>query len=441
MDGASMTDICLIHPFAHALANRTAYPPLGLLYVAAALEANGHEVSYVDYNIDQHAQLPDADIYGVQLHAVSTYHEVRRILTQIRADHTDALTVVGGPGTNTELVDPLLKDGLANLVVIGPGEETMCELAATFDQSAWRTIPGIKYYSSRPITTPPRQLRTPYELPFPARHLYPRELLRDTSGVHGPVGVPATTLISTRGCVFNCAFCETHGAMHGYVARSPVNVIRELEHLQAKYEIYHYRFVDDIFTYNAPRTIALCDLLSEQDITFICITHSGLLSTRVINSLKRAGCLEVMLGIESGSPRMLKRMNKRQSLSYAAKVIRWLRDADIASKLFIMVCFPGENAETIAETKAFLERTQPDKVHLSCFIPLPGSDVWLHPEKYKIDGLNSNQLFDESWFYWDDPDSTKGIMAVPRGTTVEELAALRADLMRYVKEEAWKKHG
>jgi len=438
-----MNDVCLIHPFAHALANRTAYPPLGLLYIAAVLEEEERAVRYLDYNLTPTVdKIPDAEIYGIQLHTIGTYCEVERICNAIREQRPESKIVVGGSGVGQGMSRLLLESELADVLVLADGEYTMASLTELpkWEPYYLRSIKGIQYCSAgRVVETRPPTLFMPLDaLPFPARHLYDRDKLRDTSGVHGPVGVPATTVITSRGCKYNCAFCCCDSPMHTYRQRSPDNVLREIKHLIDRYEITHYRFVDDIFTYDKRATFALCDQLGLLNVTFVCITHANLLNRKLIKSLKYAGCLEVMLGVESGSPRMLTAMNKQQSLSKVEQVVHWLREAGISSKLFLMVGFPGENAESVNETKRFLERVQPDRVHLSTYIPLPGSDVWAHPEKYGVNILWS-RVYDELWFYCDDETSTKGILAIPYGSTIQQLAALRADLMSYVRNEEWKK--
>jgi anaerobic magnesium-protoporphyrin IX monomethyl ester cyclase len=351
-----------------------AYIPLGLAYIAAVLEENGFSVvvdNLADSKEDQF-KISDAHLYGITC-TTSTYHPVTEISQLLK--RMGKRVVVGGIHPSI-FPEETLHECQCDHVVIGDGEYSFLDVV-TGDQ----TDPFI-------IREPTHDLDA---IPFPARHLFDNVV--DTTGIHGqPNNERATTMITSRGCPYNCSFCCKTPETMTPRSRSPENIIEEIWQIENDYDIEHIRFVDDVFTLSKKRTMKLCDFIrNESDVTWICITRADLIDEELLKVMKSSGCLEVHLGIESGSQRILDAMNKKTTVETNFKAIQKVKDAGMLSKIYLMHGYPGETEKDIDATKQFVIDAKPDKFTISQFTFTPGSAIWRTPP---------------SWFYPDDERHT-----------------------------------
>ena len=236
-------------------------------------------------------------------------------------------------------------------------------------------------------------------LPLPARHLFQNVV--DRSGIHGQEkGVGATTIISSRGCPYNCTFCTKIPQTSVTRFHSPSRMMAEAKHVMSNYDVSHFRFVDDIFTLNRERIMKFCN--TPHDFTFICITRADSLDSELLRNMEKAGCKEVHIGVESGSQKILNAMNKNTTVKTLEDGVSKIKHAGIKVKTYLMYGFPGETDEDRQKTLDFVRRTQPDKATVSKFMSLPGSALggrgdhhWFYPDedeeyrefKNRVDGL------------------------------------------------------
>jgi anaerobic magnesium-protoporphyrin IX monomethyl ester cyclase len=216
-------------------------------------------------------------------------------------------------------------------------------------------------------------------LPFPARHLL------DLSSYHREVeGKKVTSVITSRGCPYTCNFCckDVHGTK--VRLRGVDDVINEIKEIKKNYGFESFIFYDDIFTLYRKRLSNLCDQLKDLNITFRCNGRAGINTFEDYVKLKEAGCEEIAFGIESGSQKILDKINKRTTVEKNIESIINAKKAGLTTKAFLIVGFPGESQKTVNETKAFMNKANPDKFTVFAFVPLPGCDVWKHPKEYGI---------------------------------------------------------
>lgn len=363
-------DVCLINPPQTQLYQPLAYVPLGLAYIASMLEENGLSVVVNNLaNADTNdPPIDDADIYGITC-ATSTYQAVTKISKSLNS--IGKRVVVGGIHPSI-FPEHTLRECRCDHVVVGDGEYSFLNV--------------VLGRQSSPIVTG-KPILDLDKLPFPARHLFDNVV--DTSGIHGqPNNEKATTMITSRGCPHNCSFCCKTPETTTPRSRSPQNIIDEIHQIVGDYGIEHIRFVDDAFTLSKKRIMNLCDLMrKETDVTWICITRSDMLDTELLTSMKSAGCVEVHIGVESGSQRVLDLMNKRTTVETNFRAIQSIKNAGMLSKIYLMHGYPGETETDIAATKQFVIDAKPDKFTISQFTFIPGSAIWRTPP---------------SWFYPDD---------------------------------------
>ncbi|MFX1450728.1 MAG: B12-binding domain-containing radical SAM protein, partial [Promethearchaeota archaeon] len=246
--------------------SRGKFPPLGLAYLAGILEKNNHKVYIIDQDVYQYSdrqmkqilkhQKPE--IVGITCTSF-TFHQARRVAKLVKSIFPEIKIVIGGPHVSIYPKEVLVNDCF-DIGVMGDGEITIIEILKTIEQNlSLKNIQGIVYKENNVIKI--NDLRPPIknldELPFPAYHLLPiNEYFDAMSKIQ-----PFFTIITSRGCPFNCIFCLRSSGIHfGKKTRfrSTANIIKEIEILINKYKIREIFFYDDTFTINQKRIFELC---------------------------------------------------------------------------------------------------------------------------------------------------------------------------------------
>lgn len=379
-----MSKICLINPPQIELRDPKAYLPLGLAYLAATLLDSGIETEILnlsDVNSLEKVDIPDADWYGVTC-VSATYKPVIELCKLI-----DGKVVVGGVHPTVE-PEQTLKDTGADFVVTGEGDYVFRDLVSGYIEPKGRIIEAgvIEDLDS---------------LPFPARHLFPYNEVVNMDGILGcEKGVAASSIITARGCPYRCRFCvKSHEMFRRFRYRSAENIREELALLVEDYGVQHVRILDDTFTLIKRRVLDLCAEIRDLGITWACITRADHIDDEMLTGMKKAGCIEVNIGVETGSRRLLKLMNKRETPETYIKASEKIRRAGLLFKPFLMYDFPTETREDREATLELVRKLKPDKFTLSKFTLLPGSDMWTSPEKYGITKVH------QSYFYPDEKDA------------------------------------
>ena len=377
----------LINPPQEELYDPSAYPHLGLLYLGAVLKKDGFKVRYVDLAEGKDYKIPKADCHLITI-TTPTYNSAMKV---IRGIDDGGRILVGG------IHPSVCPNDFDNDITVVKGE-------------AEKSISDILSRRTKEKVIDCEPIKDLDSLPFPARDLIPKEKLRHLGNVHGDSykgDGAATTIISSRGCPFRCNFCcKIHQTEYARY-RSAENVKQEIVECQEKYDIHHFRFVDDIFTLNRKRVYEICRALKPLDVFWMTITRADSVDQNMLNSMFNAGCREVALGIESGSQRVLDLMGKRESPEQFLRAIAMIKDAGMKVKCFFMYGYPGETEHDIELTKKFIKRAKPDKWTVSRFVPLPGSDIWNNPKKY---GIKIDKNYDNYWFYSEEDNELKNYL-------------------------------
>lgn len=306
----------------------------------------------------ENVKYPDADWYGVSC-VSATYRVAEKIVDQLKGR---GKVVLGGAHPSVE-PQKVRASSNADIVVAGEAEYLMRDLVTGAVEPEPFMDAGI--------------IRDLDALPYPARHLFPKSNVVDTSGIHGQEkGTPATTIIRARGCPFACMFCSKgHHMLSRYRYRSPANVVGELIQIMNNYGVEHVRFVDDEFTLNMGNTMKLMQAMRSLELTFIAITRVDALNRELIREMKLSGCRELHVGVESGSDRMLDLMNKQTTSKDLLEGVKMIKEEGVRVKTYLMTRFPGETEEDREATIRWVREAKPDKLTLSVFTPLPGSEI------------------------------------------------------------------
>ncbi len=359
----------LIHPPHYESIEDRLDAPLGLLYIASTLEKSGHEVRINDLSgiPREKWKINEADLYGITTY-VTTIPISKEIARKCKIINQKAKVIVGGAHPTCV---PTQMSSLFDIIVQGEGELSFLDIIKDYPNTR-------RYYK--------KSLERNLDLyPNPAYHLVDLESYKRTID-----DKPSLTMLTSRGCIFKCAFCGLDESHKIVKQRSPKVVAREIRELKETYGITKYNFQDDTFTIDRKRLYKMLDLFKSINIGFRCHGRAGLDKQKDYAKLKEAGCDMLSWGIESGSQKILDLMNKQSTVKDNENVILWAKEEGITTRAFFILGFPGETKETIEETKDFIERTNPDQYFISNFVPYPGTDVWNNLKKYGITKINKD---------------------------------------------------
>jgi radical SAM superfamily enzyme YgiQ (UPF0313 family) len=361
-------------------------PPLGLMYVAAALEQAGHEVQMLDnylmqQSIEEVQQLVlklQPTIVGITCGS-ATYKKCVETAKAIKQVVPGCKIVVGGWHASY-MPESLLETPEIDYAVMGEGERVITELAAFImkeDYMGASTVAGIACRSSSGVIQNEPKFINMDELPFPARHLLPLE--KYDRNIEFLKAKPADVMSISRGCTFSCGFCETK-KLWGNINRqfSPQRVMAEVNDLVTKYGTKGIYFINDNFTMRKDQTVEFCDLLikSKLDLEWVCDTRVDLVNQDILNKMASAGCKTIWFGIESGSQKVLNHINRRMTIEQIEDAFKLCRKADIQVACSFMLGMPSETKEDLMASYRFADKLNADWCQFNVFIAYPDSPLW-----------------------------------------------------------------
>jgi anaerobic magnesium-protoporphyrin IX monomethyl ester cyclase len=391
------------------------YPSLGILTLAAWIRNHGMEADIVDLTFARDARPVSEridrfrpDVVGVH---TKTLTMPRALEIAARANASGAYAVAGGPDAATR-PERYLEGGF-DAVVLGEGEQTIVDLA----ERIWRgepvaACPGVVTRTGARVVRGPARpfLRNLDELPLPAWDLIDMEAY--LQAWERKSGERRAAILTSRGCPFDCSWCSKPAFGRTFRQQSPERVLAELVALQDRFRVDYVRFCDDIFGVNRNWLDELLDRLIQEGrrLKFECLARVDLLKPDVLDRMRRAGLQRVYLGVESGSQRMLDRMNRGTYLHQIERVASSLREHRIRQFWFLMLGYPGETLEDLEATLQLFRRFSPEEYSVSIAVPVPGTrfyesvkDRLVHPRKSSTRGgrtLLYEAAYPESMYRW-----------------------------------------
>lgn len=357
-------------------------PPLGLAYIAAVLEQNGFEVDILDMpalkigieDLPNYLRNNDYSLCGLSCNLFNLKSGIK-IARLIKEINPKAKIVVGGR-CNSFSPEIIFKYGPDfDIIVRGEGEETVVNLCKMLrdGKENFYTLPGIAFRDNGKINT---NSQPPYinldKLPFPARNLLPNKYYR----MHPPFGIypPITIMETSRGCVYNCKFCNLPQPIR---ERAVSNIMEEIKELIIKLRIREIHFVDPNFTYNQNRIMQLCNRLLEEKISvkWTCKTRVDLVSKSLLESMSKAGCYMISYGVESGSQEILNDLNKDITIDQTVEAFNLTKNAKIRTIAYVLLGSPNENENTVRDTVELAKKINPDFVLYGELLPDPSSSL------------------------------------------------------------------
>src|SRR4030043_2197594 len=397
--------------------------PLSLAYITSLLLKKSYEVNLFDANVMGYKT--DRTIKEIE-----DYHPDILILTSTPIDrwecpnsHIDSIfeiinksrinptILTGSHGSLTP--DWIFKKCSVQYIVRCEPEMTVLNLIeALVKKEDIKKIRGISYKIGSKVINNEDAARIENldNLPLPAYHLLPMNKYRYGFPELSP---PFTIMLTSRGCPFNCIFCLKVMSKGKYITRSSENVIKEIEYLIDNFKIKSIFFQDWEFTINKERAKKICDLIFKKNLRIIwgCNARANDLSYELVEKMKKAGCVRVNIGFESGSQKILDNINKGIKVGDLENAVEICRKNNINIGMYAMLNLPGENKETIKETVDFFAQNKIESMTLNLAIPYFGTPLF---ERLKTANKKTN-------FNWDNIEEYAGKIDVEQSPRAARL--------------------
>jgi radical SAM superfamily enzyme YgiQ (UPF0313 family) len=346
------------------------HAPIGILSLAAVLEGKGIVPYVVDLNrlyykylrseeyqqqkidfckfIAREFEPMSFDFFGLST-ICSSYPLTLRIAREVKRIHPDATIVLGGPQASVVDVQTLTTFSFIDFIVRGEAEEILpLLLDALSGMGSCEAIPGLTFRRGAEVVRNPNApvIVDLDFLPMPAFHLYPH--------LKGCQYVP---LELGRGCPFACEFCSTNDFFRRrFRLKSPKRVIEHMRMIKETYGITTFELIHDMFTVDRNKVVAFCEALlaSGEKFHWNCSARTDCIDDELIALMARSGCRGIFFGIETGSARLQRIVNKGLDLSEASLRIRCANKYRIKTAVSLITGFPEETKVDLRDTVSFL---------------------------------------------------------------------------------------
>ena len=373
------------------------YPPLATIQIAALLRQMGHQISFFDamlaegvedYAATLHASTPDLVViyednfnYLTKMCLSRMREAACHMIGEARA-HGARVIVAGSDASDQP--DAFLAAG-AHAVVIGEGIAALAELVTrlerkpdlnttrwTADIAGVATVVSERTQITRIGVVPPDPrltVRPAWDLLDIDRY---RQLWRERHGYF------SLNMAASRGCPFRCTWCAKPIWGNHYKQRSAEDMAAEMTYLKRTFQPDHIWMADDIFGFHVDWVSEFAEHLRAADgsVPFTIQTRADLISERMADALKQAGCAEAWIGAESGSQRVLDAMNKGTKVEELITARERLGERGIRVGFFIQLGYLGEQLSDLLATRELVTRAAPDDIGVSVSYPLPGTKFY-----------------------------------------------------------------
>ena len=378
-----MIDVALIYPPWAVLDDRSilqnSLPPLGILSIASYLESKNYSVKIYDI----HGQKLEEDDLRKRLREDKPKFIGISVLTNMcipahkiakicKEELPDTPVITGGPHAEA-LPERMLRNSSIDAVCRGDGEETMLEFVNGLD---YEKINGLSFRQGNNVVhTSPRSVSKALDTyPLPSYHLVDFDYYFPAAGSYR--NLPAINMLMTRGCPGKCNFCNS--AKTTMRSRSPESIVEQIKFLHRTYGIRQVQFYDDTFTAAKTTCLRFCELMEKEnlDITWVAYIRGDCFSDKIAAAMKRAGCHQVLIGVETGNPDIAKSIGKPIDRQKYIETIKIARKHDIEVRATFIIGHLGDTWETMCDTLNFAIELDVDLFQLSICTPYPGTQLY-----------------------------------------------------------------
>jgi radical SAM superfamily enzyme YgiQ (UPF0313 family) len=437
--------------------------PIGILTLAAILRQVGITVEVVDLNRTYYRCLRTAayrhrrdfcafvarefasrsfDVWGFST-ICSTYPLTIRIAREVKRSHPQSVVMLGGPQASVVDASTLQAFPFIDFIVRGEADETLpLLLAALPDMRRFREIPGVTFRSGGSIV---RNHDAPAvldldKLPMPAFDQYPK-----LGACH------AVPLELGRGCPFACRFCSTNDFFRRrFRLKSPARVIEQMRAIHRTYGNTRFDLIHDMFTVDRKRVVEFCEALlaSGEQFQWHCSARTDCMDEELIALMARAGCVSIFFGIETGSARLQRLVDKNLDLREAASCVACAARQGIDTTVSLITGFPNETKKDLRDTVDFLmdaARFDSARLQLHLLAPLAGTPIY---EQYRGRLEQADILSDISYHGWHQdsadqeiirahPDIFPNFYSVPTSLNLGYIKELRDFIQNSILRYPW----
>lgn len=365
------------------------YPPLKLAYIASYLELKGLKVALFDANglgcdfdaverflketspkIVIYTSSPPTMNYDSRVANLAKKLSVGEVITVLDDTHIAPAM----PGKVLELFPDV------DILVRGESEATIYELIVNIDSMS--AVKGISFRSPTGLkSTEPQKAIDLDSIPSPAYHLLP---VNNYFSLTFSRRKPFATILTSVSCPFNCSFCIVGGTTvwRGYGnrwrAKSPDKVVSEISHLNENFRIKSFYFFDETFTIDKQRVIEISKRIAAAkiNIEWSCNSRTDTVDEEMLGAMKRSGCWNICYGVETGSERLLKNVNKKTYMDDAEQIFKATRRIGISPSASFMIGLPDEDNETLRETLHYAKRLDPSRCQFVLTTPYPKTRLY-----------------------------------------------------------------
>ena len=354
---------------------------LGLAYLASYARTQHNDLDFIVLDTRVATAKETRNFFNTRFDLVGmtvfspVYFEVIALFNKLRKMQPGMPIVLGGPYVTT-IREDIFKLTPAEYAVFGEGEITFSELLFHLKgEKEASAIKGLMFRDNdgQIEVNPEREkIKDLNALPLPAYDIFPMDRY------------PLHRMVSSRGCPYACAWCNSSSIWdQTYRTVSPENMIREVEFLVNTYGKKIFVFGDNSFNVNLKRVDRFCDLLLERniDILWSVSLRADILTPEVARKMRKAGCYNVSIGIESANNEMLKKIGKGTTIEKVQEGIQMLKDAGIEIMSQYVIGSPGETLETVKESIAFAKKIRCDYTNFYMVLPYKGTKQWKFAEE------------------------------------------------------------
>lgn len=349
---------------------------LGLAYLAAYAREQHDDLYFevLDTRVATHNETKkfysnSFDLIGITVFS-PVYFEVKSIFHRIKKNNKETPIVLGGPYVTTIMGD-IFKETPAEFAVYGEGEVTFSQLIAHIKGTQkLEDINGLMYINntgSIVINQAREKMKDLNVLPRPAYDLFPMDRY------------PLHRLVTSRGCPYSCAWCNSSSIWgKGYRLMDAKKMFSEVEFLVSSYGKKIFVFGDNSFNANLKRVEEFCDLLIENNIQILWSVslRADIMTPEIACKMKRAGCYNVAIGIESANNDILSKIGKGTTIEKISEGIKMLKEAGIEIMSQYVIGSPFETLDTIKESIAYAKTSGCDYSNFYTVLPFKGTPQW-----------------------------------------------------------------
>lgn len=403
--------VCLVRPPAvetFRFATTSIAPPLGLAYVAGALEAAGEQVTVIDavaeapdsflrYFKGYLVGLPFDDIAGrvpanAKLVGVSVIftHEwpaVVRLIEAIKERHPGIPVVVGGEHV-ASMPEFCLRTSRADLLVLGEGEETAVELVRALDEGRdLGDIDGVAFRTEDAVVVNPRRKRTLAidEIAWPAWHLFDLDTYHEHRWMGGMYSsTKSVPILATRGCPYQCTYCSAPNMWEPrWIPRDPAALVDEIQHYVDHNGARNFPFQDLTAIIRREWIVQFCRELLERGLRITWQmptgTRSEAIDEEVADLLRQTGMISMAYAPESGSEETRKLIKKKMKTDRLLQSMRAAVRSDLNVSVFLVIGFPHDTEGQLEENFPFLDTIAEigvTDIAIAFYMALPGTEIF-----------------------------------------------------------------